>query len=249
MKKVCVGMATYPKREDVVIHTLSSLVDQNCNICVYLNEYSELPSWTQSYYFRNVSFTLGKDAFGNIGDAAKFYSFWDNESDYFLPVDDDVLYPKDYVVTMIHYIEHFNKEAVVCVHGRKFGETCTPIQGYFKDYHKDTKLFHFLQGHLGLNRVHVPGTGSSGFHRNLKKVIPYAQLMYGERNQADIHFAIAHLKNETPMYSIPRSSNWLSDLSAKSESGSIYDDTVISDLPKELLNKYLGNNFQLPKDH
>jgi hypothetical protein len=243
---ICIGLATYPDREDIVTTALDSLVSQKCKIVVYLNEYKSLPKWTSSPKYNEVDFILGEHTFGNLGDVGKFFAFQDIDADYFFCVDDDIIYPFDYVSRMVHFLKTFENKVALCVHGKRLGDSQFPIQGYFKDQHVDTKLFHFQNALYSFERVHVSGTGTLVFHKSLYSLIPYAELKNGFRNQADIHVAVNFLKAGVSTYSVPRPMFWLSDISKYSSSDSIYDNVRNEDTPKVLFNELMGEGFDIP---
>jgi hypothetical protein len=245
-EKVCVGLATYPKREDVITSSLNSLIGQSCKIVVYLNEYKSLPKWTSSPRYSEVDFILGEHTYGNLGDAVKVFAFQDIDAVYFFCVDDDILYPFDYVPRMVHFLKTSENHVALCVHGKRLGDSQFPIQGYFKDQHVDTKLFHFQNALPSFEQVHVPGTGTLMFHKSMHALIPYAELKNGFRNQADIHVAAAFLKARVVTYSVPRPLFWLSDISKYSNSNSIYDSVLNEDVPKVLLNELMEEGFEIP---
>lgn len=245
-EKVCVGLATHPKREDVVTTALNSLVRQKCKIVVYLNEYKSFPKWTSSPKYSEVEFTLGEQKYGDLGDAGKFFAFQEIDADYFFCVDDDIIYPFDYVSRMVYFLKTFENKVALCVHGKKLGDSQFPIQGYFKNQHVDTKLFHFQNALSSFERVHIPGTGTFVFHKSLHTLIPYNELKNGFKNQADIHIAAKFLKAGVSIYSAPRPMFWLSDISKYSSSDSIYDNVLNEDTPKVLFNELMEEGFEIP---
>lgn len=74
--------------------------------------------------------------------------------DYYLTVDDDLIYPRNYVKNVVKAIEQFN--TIVTYHGRK-------LTGTNRDYYKGHVYFSCLQEVDDNVRVDVPGTGCTGF--------------------------------------------------------------------------------------
>ena len=243
-KKVCVGMATYPERGASAAKAIESLIGQSAKVCIYLNGYTELPDWARALQSEGVTFMLGISSYGNLGDAGKFFFFESSNADYYLTADDDIVYPNNYVSTMTHWIDYYDTNAVVCVHGRFLGDDRFPIKGYFKNYHPMTKLHHFLNKLDSPTRVHVAGTGCTGFHQSKSDIIPYKDLLFGTPNQADIHFAVQCIKTNTPVYAIPRQKQWLKALEYSETS--IYDQSRDADTPSTMLNAALVD-MEIPK--
>ena len=109
-EEVIVGIASIPKRINALYQTLASLEHQANKIYVALNGYTEIPEWAGQ--FRNVEFTLTDNI---MGDANKFLAL-DKAKGYFFSCDDDIIYPDNYVKTMVNKLKKFGNAIVTC-HG------------------------------------------------------------------------------------------------------------------------------------
>lgn len=243
MDDVVIGMATIKEREDLVKVSLKSLSNQCREIFVYLNDYEELPSWAST--FRNVSFFLGKDCDGDLGDAAKFYAVTQADK-YFISTDDDLEYPRDFVKTMLLWQKRFGGQAWLTTHGRVLGDESLPIRGYHQNPHPNTKLFHGLRGVYAPYQVHFGGTGSLCFDASLAK-FPRDFLLGAPKNHADIWVGLHCISQKIPIFVIPHAEGWLKQqrtLSGKT----IFEQKRITDEPAYLINQYLStHNLALPK--
>ena len=109
------AIATMPERLHLLEKVILSLRSQVDIIQVYLNNFETIPTFLAS-----EEALLSRDALGDIGDAGKFFWFDKEEYDYYLTVDDDLLYPENYVSTLIHEFEKRHKKAIIGVRGFLF---------------------------------------------------------------------------------------------------------------------------------
>ena len=85
--KVTANIATQPKRFESLLETLESIDGQFDEIRLYLNNFSYVPDELKKY-----TTYIGDD----LTDNGKF--FWsNNEDEYYFTLDDDIIYPSDYV--------------------------------------------------------------------------------------------------------------------------------------------------------
>lgn len=207
------AMATMPERLHLLEKVISSLRSQVDVIRVYLNNFEKIPP-----FIKNKEALLSKDALGDIGDAGKFFWFDKESFDYYLTVDDDLLYPENYAATLIREFEKRRRKAVVGVHGFVFSE---PIKSYVTSRSEKYKGTRALDTALP---VHVIGTGTAILN---PKTIRLSLKDFPRRNMADLQLAIAAQKQKVPMIVIARDENWLLELQdAAPENGySIWKET------------------------
>jgi len=237
MSKVILGMATIRSRENSLKVTLLSLTKQCDTIFVYLNDYTSIPQWLSSNIFPNVVPILGTTALGDLGDAAKFYAVKDFSEGIFISVDDDIIYADDFVKTMVRWSNEYEGEVLCTTHGRRLGDTQVPIQGYFKDAHKNTRLFHGFGDVTHPEFVHFGGTGSMCF--NLSKKRPPHDIFGKQRNIADIWVGIHAQETRTPILVVPHSRTWLQSTDLVNIEDTIWSIAQQTDEPKLLINQQL----------
>ena len=95
--------------------------------------------------------------FNFLGDAGKFA--WSNQDrrgvpGYRLTLDDDIIYPPDYVKRMVSYVAEYDNKALVGVHCMLFKQ---PVKRYYALESRYTMNFHFEQTAID-KTVHVIGT-------------------------------------------------------------------------------------------
>lgn len=180
-EKVTAYMATFPTRELIIAEAVESLLPQVDKLVIWVNGEMELP---QICYHEKVELYWGKDVLGfDIGCAGKFaFAFeWDG---YIFTVDDDIIYPSDYVERSIAKIEEYERKCVLSWHGRL---TRLPITVYrsAKDMIKNCS---FQQNVEEDTECHIIGTGVMFFH--IDTIVPkYDVMEMKHTNVSDIHFA------------------------------------------------------------
>lgn len=198
-----VGIASIPKRKDALKKTIQSLVDQVDEIHVCLNGYDELPEYT--YEFPKVTFYMDK---GAMGDANKFKTV-EQADGYYFSCDDDIIYPKDYIETIIRNIEAHDRKAIVTVHGRT--APSVPISNFYRG----TTQYHCLLRQAEDIRVHMPGTGVTGFHTS---TLPVKMGDFKVANMADIWMGLIAQRYQIPVICIAHAQGWIRAQTIKEDS-------------------------------
>jgi len=202
--RVYACISSIPERGHLLTKTIESIINQVDGVYLYLNDY-DLKSAKR---LRDISpdkicFVIGDN---KLGDAHKFH--WaDKLKGFMLTLDDDLIYPPDYVEKVVAGIEKYNRLAVVTFHGRLFK---FPIADYatshvwfvtFKD-ELHTDLF-----------AHAGGTGCMGWHSD---TISPTMNDFPSPNMADTHFAILAQKKKVPICVLAHKSNWITEMYSES---------------------------------
>ena len=168
---IIVNVASY-NRIDSLVKSLESIIDQCDIINVSLNSHEgNIP---EILYDDKINLILSDNS---LGDAMKFYEL-DKSDGYFLTVDDDLIYPPNYVEYMIAKCKEYGNTKVITLHGRNFN--VFPIKSY---YAKASERYSCLH-HVGKNAsVQFGGTGVMCFHTDLLK-LPIDYFKYP--NMADV---------------------------------------------------------------
>lgn len=199
-EKIVALLTVIPSRRDVVLHTIDSIYDQVDELRIIFNGFDHLPSWA----VRSPKIKARVDRGNSLSDCAKWLHVPDKG--YVLSIDDDILYPEDYVSTMIAKIEQYERKAVVTVHGSYF---TVP----YISYGKSKRSFRFM---MGLNKdVRVPmiGTGTLAFHIDTIPAFLFVEAVKNLLpNRSDIWFSRFCLENNIPMMCIERMKYWLKPL-------------------------------------
>lgn len=195
---ISVCLASYPPRRDKLQSVVEALLPQADHIFVYLNEYTETPD-----FLRHSRITVQLGGQGqNLRDNGKFYFMPKVPSGFVFTVDDDIVYPPDYVQTLIRKLEFYERRAVVGLHGTIFAK---PIRTYFRErtvYHFEHELAHDVV-------VNQLGTGTVAFHTDLVRP-DLAQ--FRSTGMADVWLAMACRKARVPMVAIERPAEWMKSM-------------------------------------
>ena len=201
-------MATYPPRQKCLKETVPSLVNQCSRLFIYLNDYSSVPDFLA--HPRIEAFCGSK--YPSCGDIGKFYMI-EHVDGYYFTVDDDIIYPSDYMKRMVNRIEFYQHRAVLGVHG------CVLNMNHMHNYYRARNLTNY-RNHLSMDRpVHVIGTGTAAFHTSTIKI---TLKQFPIPNMADIWFALQGQKQKVPFILINRGGFWLKDSPSAPSTSSIY---------------------------
>lgn len=221
-KNVIAGMASIPGRNENLQKCVNSIISQVDQLHIYLNGYKNIPGWLLN--IDNLIIYKSED-YDDLGDAGKFFAYDTCECDYYFSVDDDILYPDNYVVTLIDYAEKF--QTPVGVHGSLFS---FPYKGYYAQ--NGRYVHHFKDSNSIAKRVHVLGTGTLCIPKKIIPKIP--ALLYP--NMADIWFSEYCAQKKIPLMCIPRGFSWLQPLD--DDSVSIYESNAdVQTVQKEILER------------
>lgn len=113
---VICAMATFPPRKQGMLKVLAALLPQCDKFYLYLNLYDAIPS--EIYDIpgaEKLNVVPGPD----LGSQAKLYWMGQDEG-YYLTVDDDMIYPSDYVARMVRGVDKYGGLAIVTAHGSLF---------------------------------------------------------------------------------------------------------------------------------
>ena len=190
---ITVCLATFPARQEILKQVVDSLLPQVDRIFIYLNQYDYVPDFLKS---SKIVAQIGEK---DLRDNGKFFFMNQIKDGYVFTVDDDIVYPKNYIQTLIQKIELYERKVIVGLHG-------TIFEPSLKSYFKGRTLYHFEEELLKDKIVNQLGTGTVGFHTSLWK--PSLDV-FQTTGMADLWLAIEAKKQNIPMLSIQRHTNWL----------------------------------------
>ena len=194
--KIYANMATIPNRIAQLEIVVNCILPQVDHLNVYMNGFEEVPWFLQGN--SKISVERSQDH-GDRGDAGKF--FWsDKVSGYYLTIDDDIVYPPDYVATLKSALDSRGKECAVGVHGEIYGDE---IRHWTKDR---TKTLHFFYELDKDTPTCILGTGCAMYHTEHIKVTPND---FKSPNMADVWFCLLCNQQEKPRIVISHQRAWL----------------------------------------
>lgn len=203
-----VSMASVAHREPLLRKTIESLYWQVDRINVYLNGYSSVPSFLER---PRICVARSQDH-GDRGDAGKF--FWSDDLDacYHFTCDDDILYPRDYIVRMRHHVERYGRKALISLHG-------SLLRPHPTAYYRERKVMRCTKSVADDTFVHVPGTGVMAYHTS---TIALSRHMFKRPHMADIWAALAAKRAQVPVVVVKHSARWILALQDPHLSRSVY---------------------------
>jgi hypothetical protein len=206
-----VNVASY-NRIDSLVKSLDSIIDQCDIINVLLNSHDgDIP---EILYHDKVNLILSDNS---LGDAMKFYML-DKSNGYYLTIDDDLIYPPNYVEYMIAKCKEYGNTRVMTLHGRNFSSF--PITSYYRSATERYACLNTVKKNV---IVQFGGTGVMCFHTDLFKVgIDY----FMAPNMADVWIGRYCLNNKIEILCLRHESGFIKYTPQKT---TIYDQESKSD--------------------
>ena len=221
-QQVFIGVASIPSRIDSLRRVVESLLPQCGQLGVYLNGYSSVPS-----FLDNPKIVVQRSQVtGDLRDNGKFYFLTESKLKFYATVDDDILYPNDYVARLLLYLRISGGACAVGVHGFVLPETVTSIS-------ENRYVYHFAGPEPFLTPASVLGTGTTLFDQ-AKWGLNFNE--FRDPGMADVWFAKAAKSRGASMWVIPRAKSWLTPIEQPSRTQhtsqshtSLYDEFRLND--------------------
>jgi hypothetical protein len=201
---VTVSVSSVEWRKEGLKKTLESVINQVDHVNVFLQDYRSVPDFLDHH---KITIALGEEypEVWSKGAGAKF--FWaDQVHGYHFIIDDDILYPPDYVQYCIEKIEYYQRKAVVGFHGSIF----KPI---IENYIESKDRFWFIEKLANDQFVHLLGTGLLAYHTDTISV-SVDDFIY--RNMADLQFALLAQKQQVPLICLSRTDGYIKEIQSLS---------------------------------
>ena len=242
MDSIICGLATVKGREEALKDTVLSIIDQVDKLIVYQNGYKEIFDFLNN---GKIEVYSSLDTGIDMGDAGKYYKVSEYRNHYYFSIDDDLIYPSDYVKNMVDKLKIYNNSVIVSHHGRT-------LNGDAKSYYKDAKIKHKCLDEVVIDDfVQFGGTGVMAFHTSLVKLnFEYLRAP----NMADIWVGLYARENNIPILVLSHSAGWIkhSDkfnlndtIYAKHVNNSIIQDSLIINYDKNRVIRYSDSNVDL----
>lgn len=192
---ITASLASIPDRIELLKQTVESIIPQVSRINIILNNYPEIPGFLNNLPCE--SRIVLSDNFKGCGEK---FRWADEVEEFHLILDDDIIYPADYVLRMVAASQAAGDKAVIGVHGVWFNQL--PIS----DYRTGRTVAHFQRALMETAPCHLLGTGTLLYHRN---AIRFTYCDIRSANLSDIWFAIAAQRAKVPLLCIAREAGWL----------------------------------------
>jgi len=228
-EKRIVSVASY-KRIDSLVKTIESIYDQCDEVNIFLNDHEGgIPP---QFLGEKINLYFSDNRYG---DALKFAKLIDSDG-YYLTIDDDLIYPPNYVDHMITRCNEFSNKRVITLHGRKFSKE--PIKSFYSSH---VEFYHCLRYQKRDAFIHFGGTGVMCFHTSLMKI----PITYFEHpNMADVWVGKYCFENNIEVLSIAHNKDFLIYQPQKT---TIFDSESNSDkIQTKIVNDLFNQNKPLP---
>lgn len=194
------GMASIPRREPFLRVAIESIIPYLDGLYLYLNDYKSVPAWLNQY--PKVIPFLSRDLKSDMGDAGKFYGLNRIESSdyYYFTLDDDMIYPAEYVWRMIEKIEKHQRKGIVGCGGYTMR---SQVRHFYSDRNTN---WHISSANGHDQPVHILHTCLTAWHAS---TLAFKYEDCEAPNMGDIWLALAAQKQNVPMILIERPAGWV----------------------------------------
>lgn len=210
------AIATMPSRAETFQKVLAAIGPQVDHVFVYLDGYDTPPGFLRG--IDRVSVQRAEDL-GDLHASSRFLCLQQLSAPTVVAmVDDDIIYPGNYVESLVAVLAEARGRAVVGVHGRIF---IPPHLSYVTD----AMELHFGRGLTRHCSVHEVGVGTCAFVSNVLDVDPRR---WDRCDMNDITIATEAQRRGLPRIAVTRESGWLRPY-AQQQTDSLWAKTVEDD--------------------
>ena len=190
-------MATYPGRYATLEPVVAALAPQVDRLFVYANETTDgLPDLSR---LANVVVLDGREHAGNLSANGKVYPLRFLKGCLVLTVDDDFLYPPDYVRRIRRVLDAFGNRCCVTIHG-------SVLPPRLDWYYDRSKVFVSHRRLDGMQLINLAGSGTFAFHQSTLRCTAEDFL---PEVMVDLRFSLLARERRLPIWSPPRPEGWL----------------------------------------
>jgi hypothetical protein len=203
-KTITANISTIWWREDGLKQVVSDILSQVDRLNIFLQGYQSVPDFV---IHPKITVVRGEDypSVLALGASAKF--FWaDQVKGYHFTIDDDIVYPSDYVKYCIQKIEQYGRKVVVGFHGTLLKDDLMQCSASKKKFKFRKTLFNHRFALDKDEVVHLLGTGVMAYHTDTIKV---SIKDFPTRSMDDIYFGILAQQQQVPLICLQRAADYL----------------------------------------
>lgn len=226
---ITAAMATYPAREHIYLDTVNSIIDQVDILYIYFNGYENVPDEILNHSKKDkIEYILSPKS--TLRAAGKF-SWIGSIPGYHLTIDDDIIYPSDYVEHLMAEAKSIGDENIIVgVHGSIF-------KRHVKDASKCREsIFNFQDELLSITPVHMIGSGTALFTPSSGRLINVPELLSHPIANDEL-LAIQAKNIGISIYCVKRQNKWLTSNTAM-EFG-VYEEKQLNKSLKNEVNTFV----------
>jgi hypothetical protein len=189
---ITASMSTIAWREPGLAQAVASILPQVDWLNVFLQGHDRVPDCLHSNKVTVVRDISAPESAWR-GAVAEGYHF---------TVDDDIIYPPDYVERCVRKIDELDRRVVVGFHGIIYPPRMVR-------YFKDRRAWPYDHGCDSDRFVHAIGTGTASFHTSALRL---TRDDFAQPNSCDLYLGIACQKQRVPMLCLERKTGYLKPL-------------------------------------
>jgi len=193
---VVATMATFPARAESAALAVASLLPQVDRLYIYFNGYDTVPAFAQDD--RIVSIVGGPD----LSAIGKTVAFDYISNSIVLTVDDDFVYPADYVSRLLSILQRHQGRALVCVHGSIFAPGA-------QWYYERSTVYTSRKSLGACSFAMLAGSGTAAFDQSALNA-RYEQ--FAGQVAVDLKLSLLARNHGIPIICIDREAEWLKPL-------------------------------------
>lgn len=196
-RKLIGSMATFPARFGIISETLATIAPQLDRLYLYVNDgFDDLPDLSR---LPNVVAMDGRQHAGDMSARGKIFPLKAVKDSIVFTLDDDFIYPPDYVRRNLDLLEKMSGHCVVTTHG---GIMPPRVEWYYQRTH----VFVSRAAVSGVQTCALAGSGTMCFdQRSLE--LDYSTLL--RETMVDIQISLAARAANLPILVLPRNEEWL----------------------------------------
>jgi len=198
---VTASLATMPSRLPSLERVVRDVLAHVNRLNVYLNGFERVPAFL---VHPKIRFERSQEH-GDRRDNGKFFWAAGVRRGYCFVIDDDLVYPSDFVARSIATIERYGRRAVVGVHGCVLAE---PMERFFLG----RRVAHVAAALPRDTLVNYVATNAAGWHTDTftgPDRVQSGEFYVGEPGMADVWLALACRSRAIPVVALAREEGWL----------------------------------------
>lgn len=195
--KVVGCMTTFPARFGLIKPVIESVAPQLDRFFIYVNETtSGFPDISE---IENVIVLDGRDHLGDLSARGEMFPLRFINDCVVFTLDDDFIFPRDYVEKHLEILRAFNGRCAVTTHGSIFPDTVDW-------YYERTAFFVSRRAVNSLQLCSLAGSGTFAFDQRVFSPDPEE---FMEQTMVDLKLSLLAAESGLPIWVVPRSENWL----------------------------------------
>ncbi|MBC7157269.1 MAG: glycosyltransferase family 2 protein [Rhodobacteraceae bacterium] len=215
---VFASLCSIPSRVEKLAQVVGRILPQVDHLTVYLDKYDTVPEFLTASPAITVRRSAEFDT--DFRDNAKFLDFDERKKTgtpfHYLTLDDDIVYPHDYVRTLVDRLDAFDNRVIAGVHGVVCEEQPSA-------YFRNRFIYHYRKDALAAPRlVNNLGTGTACFHDALFDTLDPRRWPLG--GMVDIFLSLEARRRNIPMLAIDRHAGWLRDFEGAREATTLFSE-------------------------